>query len=76
MKLTYYKTDQMAADIFTKAFNSVDKWHDVCCLIGHIDPKAGLGQPSAGKKKGPVALASSMAPGNGMPNAVPIIQKE
>ena len=25
MKLTYCKTDQMAADIFTKAFNSVDK---------------------------------------------------
>lgn len=31
-------SNEMAADIFTKAFTSAEQWGDVCKLIGHIFP--------------------------------------
>ena len=65
--LRYCDSNKMAADIFTKAFTSTEKWWDVCKLIGHVFPSgtsparsrpadgprdASMGRPSAlGKGK-------------------------
>jgi len=50
VKVSYCKTDEMAADIFTKAFSSWEKWHAVGLLIGHVTPSLGVGQPTADKQ--------------------------
>ena len=38
-ELRYAESEQMAADIFTKAFSDPDKWTHACTLINHVDPK-------------------------------------
>ena len=42
--LFYEETSRQAADIYTKAFDNVDKWKQACWLIGVVDPSALLGQ--------------------------------
>jgi hypothetical protein len=38
VNLFYEKTDNMAADVFTKGFVDVIKWQHACSLINHVDP--------------------------------------
>jgi len=40
MKLEFVDTLHQAADIFTKAFGSKEKWEQVCALVSHL-PEAG-----------------------------------
>ena len=38
-ELVYTRSEWMAADIYTKAFNSKDSWHKTCELLNVMDPK-------------------------------------
>ena len=46
-ELRYEKSEAMAADIFTKAFNDKDKWAHACQLINVVDPKTFWNGPAA-----------------------------
>ena len=45
-ELRYEQSENMSADIFTKAFTDKDKWAHACRLINHIDPATFLQAPT------------------------------
>ncbi len=40
VNLQYAETDDMAADIYTKAYTNVAKWQAVCLMINMVTPKS------------------------------------
>ena len=79
--LRYCDSNKMAADIFTKAFTSAEKWWDVCKLIGQVFPsgsppvRSRLGQgprePSPGR---PGAIEKGKLLATTTPSAAPTLQ--
>ena len=59
--LFYEKSDEMAADIYTKAFTCPFKWQDVSTLINHWIVRAVKGEDN-GKKGGTVAEPGTAPP--------------